>query len=231
MSNINQIREALSSHITSTPDDVKRFFKTNPGSYGANDQFVGVSVPNLRKISKLYNSTSLDTIAELLSSKINEERLLALLILVINYQKASETEKQMFFQFYLDNIDSVNNWNLVDSSAHLIIGAHIYDKDRTILTELARSHKMWLRRIAIVSTWYFIKKSDITTTFEIAKLLLNDSEDLIHKATGWMLREAGKKDLDSLINFLESNKSKMPRTMLRYSIEKFSSEDRQKFLT
>jgi len=226
---INQIRELLqqSAH---TPEKQKVFFKTGVGNYAEHDQFMGVSVPNVRKIAKEFSDLSLAEIQVLIRSPFNEERLLALIILVYQYQKVAEDHKQELFQFYLDNLEFVNNWNLVDSSAHLILGAHLFEKNRKQLLTLAKSKILWDRRIAIVATWYFIRKNDLEWTFKLAKIMLNDKHDLIHKAVGWMLREAGQRDQAQLISFLNQHASKMPRTMLRYAIEKFPEAQRKKFL-
>ncbi len=207
------------------------FFKTSEGSYAEHDQFIGVSVPELRKLAKEYFGLSLAELSKLIESKINEERLLALIILVNQYQKSDDNARIERFQFYLDHLQQVNNWNLVDSSAHLIIGAHLLDGDKKLLISLAKSKIMWERRISIVSTWYFIRKNQLEWTFKIALILLNDDHDLIHKAVGWMLREAGKKDGLMLIEFLDKHAIKMPRTMLRYSIEKFSDKKRKHYLS
>ena len=230
MANIDKIKSVLRENITSSSDQAKRFFKTTPGSYSEKDEFIGVTVPVLRKIAKSFQDVSRDILGLLLHSKINEERLLALLILIMQYHKASVEEKQLIYAFYLDNTSCINNWNLVDASAHLIVGAHILDKDKTILTKLAESQNLWERRISIVATWYFIRQNNITLTFDIAKLLLKDDHDLIHKATGWMLREAGKRNKQALINFLNTYACQMPRTMLRYSIERFDIQEKQYFL-
>jgi len=219
----------LLQYVTHIPENTQRFFKTSPGSYAEHDQFLGVSVPNLRKIAKNLHRLTLTTIKDLLNSPYNEERLLALFILINQYQKAEPSLKQMLYQFYLDNLSAVNNWNLVDSSAHLILGAHTWDRDRSILEKLARSSNLWERRIAIIATWHGIKHSDLDCTFHIATILLHDTHDLIHKAVGWMLREAGKKDLQPLIHFLEAHAATMPRTMLRYAIERMNKTQQAHF--
>ncbi len=224
---IEDIRTECAANITLTPENAKRFFKTTAGSYGAGDKFLGITVPNLRKIVKLYKDIELQIIQELLQSKYNEERLLALLILVHQYQKGNSDRQEELYIFYLSNIDCVNNWNLVDSSAHHILGHYLWDKDRSMLTKLAASDVLWERIIAIVSTWYFIRQSDLEWTFKIAKVLLNDSHDLIHKAVGWMLREAGKKDEARLLSFLCDYAHQMPKTMLRYAMERLSKEQKE----
>ncbi len=213
--------------LKASPEKISRFFKTGKGEYSCNDLFIGVTVPNLRIIAKEFKDIDFADLKTLITSKINEERLLALIILVSSYKSKNDLiTKENIYQFYLKYLDYVNNWNLVDASAHLIIGNHLYDKNRDLLMDLVKSENMWYRRISIVSTWYFIKQNDLTDTFKIAKLLLHDKEDLIHKASGWMLREAGKKSKSMLVEFLDDYGSIMPRTMLRYSIEKFSSTER-----
>ncbi|WP_233418854.1 DNA alkylation repair protein [Rickettsia tamurae] len=179
-------------------------------------------------MAKSYYNLDVGDLSRLITSEFNEERFLVLAILIMQYQKAQD--KEFFYNFYLNNIKHVNNWNLVDASAHHIIGAYLWDKEKDYLFTLTKSEILWERRIAIVATWYFIKNNELDTTFEIAKLLLNDKHDLMHKAIGWMLREAGKKDEKQLIDFLERYILQMPRTMLRYAIEKFPEEVRKNIL-
>lgn len=225
-SEIENLKKRLHASIDSTPEKVSIYFKTSPGSYAEHDSFMGVSVPVLRKIAKGFLYLNLEDVALLIQSKINEERLLALIILAAKYKSGGITQKEEIYQFYRTNMGHINNWNLVDSSAHLIIGAHLFERDRDVLQELALSQNLWERRIAIISTWYFIRKSDLEWTFKIAKLLLNDSHDLIHKAVGWMLREAGKKDEARLILFLCDHAKHIPKTMLRYAMERLSKDQR-----
>lgn len=224
----SEIRDLLLAKVTIPEDKRCRFFKTGKGDYSEHDQFLGVRVPDLRKIAKIFIELPLNELKQLLSSPYNEERLLALLIMVDKYHKKSL--KKEIFEFYLENLKYVNNWNLVDISAHLIIGSYLQDKPKDFLITLASSNILWERRIAIVATWWFIKQGDLKYTIKIAELLLNDKEDLIHKATGWMLRELGKKDSKLLQSFLTNHKKTIPRTMLRYAIEKFSTEKRKEFL-
>ncbi len=231
MNTLSQIKQTLNSLAQESSTNNAVFFKTNPGGYAEHDQFIGVSVPDLRKIAKSFSDIPLEEISKLIKSKVNEERLLALILLVNQYQKSDINARNERFQFYLDHLKHVNNWNLVDCSAHLIIGAHLINDDKKFLVSLAKSKDMWERRIAIVSTWYFIRKNQLEWTFKIALLLLKDDHDLIHKAVGWMLREAGKKDEIMLIEFLDQHATKMPRTMLRYSIEKFSDTKRKHYLS
>lgn len=227
---INHLKTILKKSSTIPKDKQSYFFKTDPGSYAAHDQFIGVPVPTLRTIAKDFLDLPLEEIKQLLESAVNEERFLGLIILVHQYQKAKNDKKDELYQFYMDNLKHVNNWNLVDASAHLIVGAHLDDKNRDILVSLAQSDILWERRIAIVATWYFIRKNDLTWTFKIALTLMNDKHDLIHKAVGWMLREAGKKDTQQLIDFLNIHAAHMPRTMLRYAIEKFPEPQRKSYL-
>ena len=224
----NHISKLLKENITIAQEHHKRFFKTEIGEYAEHDRFLGINVPNIRKIAKNYSNLPLSELQEFFYSPFNEERLFALLILV--YQYKNNLLKEQIYQFYLSNLKYVNNWNLVDSSAHLIIGAHLQDKPRDLLLTLASSGILWERRISIVATWWFIKQNDLAWTFKLAQLLLNDQHDLIHKATGWMLRESGKKNEEMLINFLQKYKGEIPRTMLRYAIEKFSLSKRKEFL-
>ena len=230
MNLLMQLKTTLQNSISIPPHKASSFFKTGAGHYAEGDEFIGVTVPNLRKIAKQFMSLTLDDLQNLLESKINEERLLALIILTQQYQNGSDTSKEPFYQFYVQNIKYVNNWNLVDASAHLIIGAHLWDKDKSSLLELATSEILWERRIGVVSTLYFIRKNDLAWTFKIATLLQGDTHDLIHKAVGWMLREAGKRDQAQLVKFLEQHISSMPRTMLRYAIEKFPEDMRKRYL-
>ncbi len=210
-----------------------RFFKTGPGDYAEHDRFMGVTVPVLRKLAKTFEALSLPDIKQLLQSCFNEERQLALFMLVNRYKQGNRTEKTRIYNFYLKHLAYVNNWNLVDASAHLIMGAELFtknNKDKVLLKTLSLSENLWERRVSIVSTWAFIQNNDFQWTLKIAKQLLKDSHDLIHKAVGWMLREVGKKDTQVLITFLDQHASKMPRTMLRYAIEHFSADERKMYL-
>ena len=207
----------------------QNFFKTGKGQYGEGDIFIGVTVPNTRKIAKKYRNISLEVISKLLDSKIHEERLLGVLILVEKYQKISDDK---IFLFYKKHNKKINNWDLVDLSADKIVVNYYYkNKDKiNNLYKLAKSDNLWERRTSIVSTFYFIKNNNFKPTIDISLLLMNDRHDLIHKAVGWMLREVGKRNKKILLEFLNKNYRKMPRTMLRYSIEKFSEKERQKYL-
>ncbi len=207
------------------------FFKTGEGEYGYGDKFLGIRVPVIRKAVQKYKKTSLGVAENLLQSEYHEIRLFALLLLVSQFSTGNSSDKKLIFQRYLNNTQFINNWDLVDSSAHHIIGAYLSDKNRSLLYTLAKSDSLWERRIAIIATYHFIKNNDFKDTLKIAKSLLNDEEDLIHKASGWMLRETGKRNLHEELAFLNKYYKKMPRTMLRYAIEKFSKETRQRYLT
>jgi len=207
------------------------FFKTGVGQYGEGDIFLGVTVPDSRKVAIKYKELSFPEVAGLLKSKIHEERLTALLILVHNFKEGGESEKERIFNFYVKNTRFVNNWDLVDLSADKIAGAYLLGKkDREILYKLAESKNLWERRIAIVATFNFIKNGETKDTLKISKLLLSDDHDLIHKAVGWMLREVGKHSLEAEENFLEKYYKKMPRTMIRYAIERFPERKRSAYL-
>jgi 3-methyladenine DNA glycosylase AlkD len=227
--------KALKSNLRKLIDPEKtkifpRFFKSGPGEYGEGDKFLGISVPNCRTIAKQHQEQSLNDLKKLISSKYHEERLVALLILIIQYQKGDQKTKQIIYNFYLQNTQYINNWDLVDLSCYKIIGNHLLDKDRQILCKLAKSKDLWEKRIAIISTYAFIKQDQFKPTLEISKVLLKDSHDLIHKAVGWMLREVGKKDKRVEEKFLKVYYQSMPRTMLRYAIEKFPENIRQQYL-
>ncbi|EKE14911.1 MAG: hypothetical protein ACD_12C00245G0003 [uncultured bacterium] len=210
------------------------FFKTGKGEYGEGDQFLGITVPKLREISKRYQSLDLNDLQKLLDSKIHEHRLSALMILRMQYQKslrlASLSQGKQIVEFYLKNTKKINNWDLVDLSCHYILGNWLLDKDRKILYKLAKSKNLWEKRIAIISTFAFIHNNQYIDTLKISEILLNDKHDLIHKAVGWALREIGKKDKETEIKFLNKYYKVMPRTMLRYAIEKFPETERKYYL-
>lgn len=209
---------------------LQRFFKTGPGEYGEGDRFVGIRVPTLRKLAKTYRELSCDDTFALLRSPIHEERLLALIILVEHFRRETAAGKEKIFSEYLSHTDYINNWDLVDSSAEHIVGAFLFDRDRSPLCGLARSGSLWERRIAILSTFHFIKRDDFDDTLRIAEILKNDPEDLIHKAVGWMLREVGKRDPGAEEMFLKPRYRTLPRTLLRYAIERFPEPKRQRYL-
>ncbi|MBI4847746.1 MAG: DNA alkylation repair protein [Nitrospirae bacterium] len=209
---------------------LSRFFKTGKGQYGEGDVFLGIKVPEQRRIAKKYPDLPLSEIEKLLHSKIHEERLVALLILIIQYGKAGDEGKKAIYDFYLNNTQRINNWDLVDLSAPNISGDYLIDKDRRILYKLANSESLWERRIAVMSTFAFIRKNDFEATLRIAEVLLIDRHDLIQKAVGWMLREVGKRDQNIEEAFLKKHYKAMPRTMLRYAIERFEEGKRRAYL-
>jgi 3-methyladenine DNA glycosylase AlkD len=209
-----------------------RFFKTATGEYGEGDIFIGVSVPNQRKVAKSrYKDTSLSDISELIRSPIHEHRLTALFLLINLYQAAKQPEfRKEIIDFYLRNLDFVNNWDLVDSSAYKLLGDYLIDKEREILYDLAKSHNVWHQRVAIIATMCFIKNGDFKDCLAISEMLLTHKHDLIHKAVGWMLREIGNRHLQTERAFLDKHHKTMPRTMLRYAIEKFEPKLRAEYL-
>lgn len=206
------------------------FFKTGKGQYGEGDKFIGITVPLQRTIARRYRDLPLRDIAQLLRSPIHEHRFTALEILVARYEKGANDDRCRIFDFYLKNTRRINNWDLVDSSAPYLVGAHLANRPRDILYTLARSSNLWERRIAIVSTAAFIKLGQLEDTFAIAALLLSDTHDLIHKAVGWMLREAGKQSETALLRFVKQNYGAMPRTALRYAIERLPEPRRRQIL-
>ena len=208
-----------------------RFFKTDKGEYGHGDLFLGVRAPQIRLIAKKHIDISITDMKTLICSKYHEERFLGLIILVNKYAKTKDKKnRNQLYKIYVSSFKYINNWNLVDVTCPHVTGKHLIDKDRTILYKWAKSEDLWTKRIAMVSTFSFIRKNDLEDTFKIAEILLHDEHDLIHKAVGWMLREAGKRDLKREETFLKKYYKTMPRTMLRYSIEKFPETKRQKYL-
>jgi 3-methyladenine DNA glycosylase AlkD len=208
----------------------RKFFKTGPGEYGEGDMFIGIRVPELRKLAKAYRDLAIKEVKILLQSAIHEERLLALLILIGCFANGDNAAKTEIYELYLQHTRYINNWDLVDASAAHIIGAYLMDKDKQPLYRLARSKDMWERRVSIMATFHWIKHHEFSETLKIAGMLLGDGEDLIHKAVGWMLREIGKRDLAVEESFLKAHYRQMPRTMLRYAIEKFPETTRQRYL-
>ena len=206
------------------------FFKTGKGQYGEGDRFIGITVPVLRRIARRYRHLRLGEIAKLLASRIHEHRFTALEILVAQYEGGDADSKQSLFDFYLRNTRNVNNWDLVDTSAPYIIGQHLLSRPRDALYMLAKSRSVWERRMAIIATMPLIRTGDLDDTFAIAALLLNDKHDLIHKAVGWMLREAGKHSTAALLQFLKQNYAAIPRTELRYAIERLPEAQRKRIL-
>ena len=209
---------------------LQRFFKTGKGEYGHGDIFLGITVPDQRKIAKKYINLNLKQIKELLKSKMHEHRLIVLLLLVEKYKKADENIKKDIINFYLSHTNYINNWDLVDLSSHQILGDYLINKDKNILYKLANSNNLWEKRISIISTYTFIRNNKFQDTLNISRILLDDKHDLIHKAVGWMLREIGKRNLEIEENFLKKYYKKMPRTMLRYAIEKFDKNKREFYL-
>ncbi|HHT73288.1 MAG TPA: DNA alkylation repair protein [Firmicutes bacterium] len=230
---VEQIQQELQAFIEPEKAEfLPKFFKTGAGEYAEGDVFLGVRVPWQRKVARKYfQHVGLEDIKALLSSPVHEYRSVALIILVHKYEKAKyEEEKEKIAQFYLDNLDHVNNWDLVDLSADKILGAYLFDKDRQPLLELAASQDLWRQRVAMIATFYFIRKGDFADTLALAELFLDHPHHLIHKAVGWMLREVGKRDQQVEIAFLKEHYKRMPRTMLRYAIEKLEPQLRQEFL-
>ncbi len=230
---VDQIKKEINQYI----DEEKavffpRFFQAFKGGYGEGDKFIGVTVPNLRKVAgKYYRDMDIQAIEELLNEPVHEYRLAALFMMIQKFEKSKDEEtREAIVNTYLDNIQAVNNWDLVDASAPKILGSYLFDKDKSILYDMARTLDLWKQRIAIMSTFYFIKQNSFDDTLKIAQILLNHKHDLIHKAVGWMLREIGKRDFDVEYAFLKDNYKVLPRTMLRYAIEKFEPELRKKFL-
>ena len=210
---------------------VQGFFKTGPGQYGEGDQFLGLNVPSLRKVAREFGALPLRDLRQLLDSKWHEERLLALVILVDQYGRGDAKQRAAIYKLYMASTDRINNWDLVDSSAPQIVGGQLATRSRKPLYRLAKSKSVWERRIAILATYHFIRMGEFNDTFALTESLLDDKHDLIHKAAGWMLREVGKRDRAALEDFLRKHAAKMPRTMLRYAIERFEPAVRRRYLT
>lgn len=216
-----------------SPADAKflqGYFKTGPGEYGAGDQFVGIRVPVLRRLAKEFHSLPRRDVIALLQSPIHEERLLALIVMVNAYEGGDKTEQAEICELYLEQLARVNNWDLVDSSAPYILGPHLCERPRKILFRLAHSENLWHRRVAMLATFHFIRSKDFADALRLAELLRDDGHDLMHKAVGWMLREIGKRDVAVLKQFLQRHAALMPRTMLRYAIEKLPERERKRYL-
>jgi 3-methyladenine DNA glycosylase AlkD len=209
---------------------LQRFFKTGKGGYGEGDVFLGLNSQQIKNIAKKFFSLSIPKIQELLKSKIHEERVCALRILIRKYENASNEEQENIFNFYLSNTKNINNWDLVDLSAPKIFGSFLLNHNKNLLYKLVQSENLWERRIAIISTLSFIRENEFEDTLAISELLLQDNHDLIHKAVGWMLREVGKREKNILKDFLRKHYENIPRTTLRYAIEKFEEEERKKWL-
>lgn len=230
-----KIRDELRKYAK--PDEIEEkfayFHKTGKGGYAEKDIFIGVTVPDIRKVANEYYKTiTLKETEDLLHSNYHEERLLALIILTYKMKKAKENEQKEIIELYINNTEYINGWDLVDLSAHYTLGKYLleHEDEKEILYDFANSNDLWKQRISIVSTWIFIRNNKYEDTLKIAEILLNNEHDLIHKAVGWMLREVGKKNFDIEYDFLVKHYKQMPRTMLRYSIEKFNEELRQGFL-
>ena len=209
------------------------FFKTGPGQYGEGDIFIGVKVPEIRMVAQKFLEINFEDLKKLLYSKIHEYRLTAVLILTYQFKKASEIQKKKIYNFYLKHTKQINNWDLVDLSAPNIVGGYLFghsERERKILYKLAKSNNLWEKRISIIATFTFLRNNDFEDTLKIAKILLHDDHDLIHKAVGWMLREVGKRNMVVEEKFLKVYYKEMPRTMLRYAIEKFPEDLRQRYL-
>ncbi len=229
---LNQLKKELAAKANSKKAKILQgFFKTGKGEYGEGDIFMGVVVPETRKIALKFRNLPLADIKKLLNSKIHEERLLALFILVEQFSRAEENERKKIYNFYLSQTKNINNWDLVDLSADKIVGAHLEKKNKQILYQLAKSKNVWERRIAVLATFHFVKNGQYRENFKIAELLISDCHDLIHKAVGWMLREVGKRCGEKIEEeFLIKYYRQMPRTMLRYAIERFPEVKRKKYL-
>lgn len=207
------------------------YFKTGPGEYSEGDQFLGIRVPALRDaVKQQRNKITLNEIIDLLQSDWHEVRMFALLAMVDYFERGTNKEKKAAVSAYLKNKHRINNWDLVDCSAYKITGPWFFEKDRTPLDKLVKANHMWSRRIAVLSTFHYIRQNDLDDTYRYAQLLFNDPEDLMHKASGWMLREAGKRDIPRLMKFLHRHAPSMPRTMLRYAIEKLPIDKKKRLM-
>ena len=213
-----------------TAEHSRRFFNTAEGGYGFGDRFLGIRVPAIRQAVSSYKNAPLEIVEKLLKSEYHEIRLFALLLLVLRFSGSEAAQQETIYRLYLSNTRYVNSWDLVDSSAPSIVGSYLQDRERSVLCDLARSDLLWERRIAVMATFHFIRQKQFDDTLRIAEELLNDREELIHKAVGWMLREVGKRDPAAETAFLKKHYIKMPRTMLRYAIEKFDAQTRKSYL-
>ena len=228
---MKQLTKTITNELQALSDAEKReifpkFFKAGKGEYGEGDRFLGVTVPNIRAIAKLHKDISIEEIRDLIQSEWHEVRLCALIIMVEKSKKKDEALRKELFNLYLSQTERINNWDLVDLSCRFIIGEYLLDKSRDILYHLAQSPLLWDNRIAIVSTYAFIRKGQLEDTYALSDLMMQHPHDLMHKAIGWMLREAGKRDSERLYDYVMSHRADMPRTMLRYAIEKFSPKER-----
>lgn len=228
---MKQLTKTITKKLQALSDAEKReifpkFFKAGKGEYGEGDRFLGVTVPNIRAIAKQHKDISIEEIRELIQSEWHEVRLCALIIMVEKSKKKDEALRKELFNLYLSQTKRINNWDLVDLSCRFIIGEYLLDKSRDILYQLAQSPLLWDNRIAIVSTYAFIRKGQLEDTYALSDLMMQHPHDLMHKAIGWMLREAGKRNPERLYDYVMSHRADMPRTMLRYAIEKFSPKER-----
>ncbi len=229
---IGSIKKELASYDDrKRSGELEKFFKAFKGGYGEGDKFIGVTVPNQRKTAKkFFREIELSSVETLLNEPIHEYRLTALFIMVYKFEKAGEKERTAIAKMYLKNTSCVNNWDLVDASADRILGAYLLERPKKILYDLARSKDLWEQRIAMIASFNFIKNRQFSDALKLAEMLIDHKHDLIHKASGWMLREVGNRDFGAEYAFLEKHYAKMPRTMLRYAIEKFEEGLRQKLL-
>ncbi len=227
--------DEITAHLLALADPVRaervqHYFKTAPGQYGHGDKFIGLTVPVVRHAVKHFADAPAETAIQLLKSEYHEIRLFALLLLVARYTRGDDAEHEKIYRLYLKHTRHINNWDLVDSSAPYIVGAYLYGNDTAIIYQLAKSKSLWERRIAILATFWFIREGEFADALNIGELMLQDPHDLIHKATGWMLREIGKRDKAAATAFLKKHQRSMPRTMLRYAIERYSPAERKKYL-
>lgn len=231
MAKLEELRKELKKVANSKKAKIlQRFFKTGKGEYGEGDIFLGVQVPMQRKLVAKYQNLTLSDVLKLLKSKIHEERLVGLIVLVRRYSQGQQKDKERIFRFYIKSTRFINNWDLVDTSAPLIVGSYLINRPKSILFKFARSKNIWERRIAMIASYYFIRQSKFDDALRIAEILLTDKHDLIHKAVGWMLRETGNRSLAVELKFLDKYYKQMPRTMLRYAIEKFPKKLREKYM-
>jgi 3-methyladenine DNA glycosylase AlkD len=227
----DEIRKKISALANAERAEMaQRYFKTGPGEYGEGDIFLGLNAKQVHGLAKEYQAMAIEEALRLLQSMIHEDRAIALLILVRAFARGDEAKKKRIYDLYLQQTQFINNWDLVDCSAAHIVGAYLQKKSKQPLYRLAKSRSLWERRIAIIATFYFIRQEEFAVTLKIARILLDDGEDLIHKAVGWMLREVGKRNLEVEERFLIEHYETMPRTMLRYAIEKFPEGRRQMYL-
>ena len=228
---VAQIKQALRAVAESDRiNDLQRYFKTGPGEYAEGDKFIGLRVPAVRAVVKQFRATEFSVVEKLLASPWHEERLCALLLMIEHFKRADEKGRERIYRFYLNNTDHINNWDLVDVSTHKIVGEFLLEKERKPLYKLARSKKLWERRIAIIACFAFIRFKDFDDALKLSAILRDDEHDLIHKAVGWVLREIGKRDRKTEEVFLKEHYQKMPRTMLRYAIEQFPEARRKAYL-